>query len=470
MSKNASLVASEILVVDDEADIRELMAGILADEGYATRSASDSDGVMGAVSQRRPHLIVLDIWLQGSKLDGIQILDVLKREHPDLPVVIISGHGTIETAVAAIKKGAYDFIEKPFKADRLCHVVHRALEAAKLKREVAELKLKAGGDPELVGVSSAIGQLRQLVDKVAPTGSRILITGAPGSGKEVAARLIHARARRTGNAFVAINCAMMAPNRIEAELFGVEDGESRKIGLLELAHGGTLLLDEVADMPLETQGKVLRVLIDQTFQRVGGSTRVQVDVRVVSSSTRDLRQEIEEGRFREDLYHRLNVVPVRVPSLSERRDDIPHLVEHFMKRLSAASGLAMRGISDQALAVLQAYNWPGNVRQLRNIVERLLILATDDPAEAISAALLPSDFNGAGSAWGQGSKTDLVISLPWREAREIFEREYLLAQINRFGGNISRTASFIGMERSALHRKLKSLCVSSARLEQGFNA
>jgi two-component system, NtrC family, nitrogen regulation response regulator NtrX len=315
-----------------------------------------------------------------------------------------------------------------------------------------------------------MSQLRQLIDKVAPTGSRILITGAPGSGKEVAARLIHARSRRAGNAFIAINCAMMAPGRIEAELFGVETAEEHKIGLMELAHGGTLLLDEVADMPLETQGKILRVLIDQTFQRVGGSTRVQVDVRVISSSTRDPRLEIENGRFREDLYHRLNVVPVRVPSLAERRDDVPHLVAHFMKRLSAASGLAMREISDEAMAVLQAYNWPGNVRQLRNIVERLLILATDDPAEAISADLLPSDFNGAGSPWGEGAKTDLIISLPLREAREIFEREYLLAQINRFGGNISRTASFIGMERSALHRKLKSLGVSSARLDQPFNA
>ncbi len=470
MNKNGSLVASEILVVDDEADIRDLMAGILADEGYATRAASDSDGVMATIAQRRPHLVVLDIWLQGSKLDGIQILDVLKREHPDLPVVIISGHGTIETAVAAIKKGAYDFIEKPFKADRLCHVVSRALEAAKLKREVAELRMKAGDDSELVGASSAMSQLRQLVDKVAPTGSRILITGAPGSGKEVTARLIHARSRRAGNAFIAINCAMMAPGRIEAELFGVETPDERKIGLLELAHGGTLLLDEVADMPLETQGKVLRVLIDQTFQRVGGSTRVQVDVRVISSSTRDPRIEIENGRFREDLYHRLNVVPVRVPSLSERRDDVPQLVHHFMKRLSAASGLTMREISDEAMAVLQAYAWPGNVRQLRNIVERLLILATDDPAEAISADLLPSDFNGAGSPWGQGAKTDLIISLPLREAREIFEREYLLAQINRFGGNISRTASFIGMERSALHRKLKSLGVSSGRPDQPFNA
>jgi two-component system, NtrC family, nitrogen regulation response regulator NtrX len=470
MNKNASLVASEILVVDDEIDIRELMAGILTDEGYHTRSASDSDGALAAIAHRRPHLVVLDVWLQGSRLDGIQVLDVLRREHSDVPVVIISGHGTIETAVAAIKKGAYDFIEKPFKADKLCHTVRRALEAARLKREVEELKLKAGDETELCGSSTAIAQLRQLIEKVAPTGSRVLIAGASGSGKEVTARLIHALSRRANNAFVAINCAMMAPSRIESELFGVEAESGRKIGLLELAHGGTLFLDEVADMPLETQGKVLRVLIDQTFQRLGGAGRVQVDVRVISSTTRDLRREIEDGRFREDLYHRLNVVPVRVPSLAERRDDIPQLVSHFMKRLSAASGLPMRDISDEAMAVLQAYHWPGNVRQLRNVVERLLILATDNPADVISADLLPANFNGTASPWTQGGKPDLMISLPLREAREIFERDYLLAQINRFGGNISRTATFIGMERSALHRKLKSLGVQAARLDQTFNA
>ena len=471
MNRNESSIASEVLVVDDEIDIRELMAGILSDEGFETRGAFDSDGALAAIAQRRPHLVVLDVWLQGSTLDGIQVLEVLKRDHPDLPVVIISGHGTIETAVAAIKKGAYDFIEKPFKADRLVHVVRRALESSRLKREIEELKLKAGDEPDLVGNSTAIVQLRQLVEKVAPTGSRILITGPSGSGKEVAARLVHGRSRRASNAFVAINCAMMAPARIEAELFGVESGEgARKIGLLELAHGGTLFLDEVADMPLETQGKILRVLIDQTFQRVGGSTRVQVDVRVISSSTRDLRSEIEAGRFREDLYHRLNVVPIRVPSLAERREDVPTLVAHFMKRLSVASGLPMREISDEAMAVLQAYSWPGNVRQLRNIVERLLILATDDTAQVISADLLPSNVNGNGYSWGQSARGDRVITLQLREAREIFEREYLLAQINRFGGNISRTASFVGMERSALHRKLKSLGVSSARLDQTFNA
>jgi two-component system nitrogen regulation response regulator NtrX len=357
--------------------------------------------------------------------------------------------------------GAYDFIEKPFKADRLLHVVERALESARLKREIQELKLKSGDEGELVGQSPTITQLRMLIEKIAPTNSRVLISGPAGSGKEVAARLIHARSRRAANAFVAINCATMEPDRLEAELFGVESGEGpRKTGLFELAHNGTLYLDEVADMPLETQGKILRVLIDQTFTRVGGQGRVQVDARVVCSTTRDLRAETEAGRFREDLYHRLNVVPLRVPSLAERRDDIPLLVAHFLKRLSAAAGLPLRTIGDDAMAVLQTHSWPGNVRQLRNIVERLLILAGDDVTEAVTADLLPTDLGGG---VGGARNGDLVISLPLREAREIFERDYLMAQINRFGGNISRTAAFIGMERSALHRKLKSLGVGQSQ-------
>src|SRR6185295_4927957 len=400
MNKHGLQIASEILIVDDEEDIRDLAAGILRDEGFETRVAGESDGALNAVRQRRRQLGVLDIWLPGSKLDGIQVLDTLKREQPDLPVVMISGHGTIETAVASIKKGAYDFIEKPFKADRLIHVVGRALEAARLRREVQELRLKAGDDSEMVGNSSAISQLRQVIDKIAPTNSRVFVSGPAGSGKEVAARLIHAHSRRSGNAFVAINCATMAPARIESELFGVEEGDGqRKTGMFELAHNGTLYLDEVADMPLETQGKILRVLVDQTFTRIGGTTRVQVDARVICSTTRDLRAEIAAGTFREDLYHRLNVVPVRIPSLSERRDDIPLLVSHFMTRLSATSGLAVRDVGDDAMAVLQAHSWPGNVRQLRNIVERLLILSTDDAEQAISADLLPSDL-GSNSPWG----------------------------------------------------------------------
>ncbi len=453
---------ADILVVDDERDILELVTGILEDEGHTARGATDADGALQAIEQRRPALIILDIWLQGSRLDGLEILDILRRDQSDVPVIIISGHGTIETAVAAIKKGAYDFVEKPFKADRLIVIVERALEAMRLRRENDELKLRTGAESELVGRSHAINQVRHTIEKVAPTGSRILISGPAGSGKEVAARLIHGRSRRAAGPFVVINAAMMTPDKVEAELFGAEEtaDRPRRVGALERAHGGTLLLDEVSDMPFETQGKILRVLVDQTFQRIGGGPTVKVDVRVLSSTSKDLRREISEGRFREDLFHRLNVVPVRMPALAERREDIPLLVEHFMARLATSSGLQPRRVGEEAMAALQTHDWPGNVRQLRNNVERLLILGSDSPDDEIGVDLLPGEIGGSTFAVVRGPGSEHFISLPLREARELFERDYLIAQINRFGGNISRTAAFIGMERSALHRKLKSLGVN----------
>lgn len=456
-------MASDILVVDDEQDIRELIAGILDDEGYETRLASDSDTALQAIEKRMPSLVVLDIWLQGSRLDGLQVLDALKEQHPDLPVVIISGHGNVETAVAAIKKGAYDFIEKPFKADRLILIVHRALETAKLRRENTELKMKAGTSADLVGKSSAVMQVKQIVERVAPTNSRVMITGPSGAGKEVAARMLHAKSHRAAGPFIAINAATISPERMETELFGVEanPGHQRKVGVFEQAHSGTLYLDEVADMPAETQSKILRVLVEQKFERVGGGPKVQVDVRVMSSTSRDLRDLISLGEFREDLYHRLNVVPLKIPALADRRDDIPELVDHFMKQLSRASGLPERRIGDDAIAALQAHDWPGNVRQLRNIVERLLILANQDVEEVITADLLPAEVGSGSPGLADNGRNEHIVSLPLREARELFEREYLIAQIKRFGGNISRTASFIGMERSALHRKLKSLGVNT---------
>lgn len=471
MSKSVPLRAPEILIVDDEADIRDLVSGILSDEGYETRTARDSDTALAAVRARVPALVILDIWLQGSKLDGLQVLDEIKRVAPDLPVVIISGHGNIETAVTAIKKGAYDFIEKPFKSDRLVLVVQRALEAARLRRELNHLRQKAGDETDLVGNSTAMNQLRQTIQRVAPTGSRILIVGPPGSGKEVVARLIHANSKRLKNEFVAINCASMAGERIEEELFGIEgdDGQPRKAGVFERAHGGTLYLDEVADMPAETQGKILRLLVEQNFSRLGGTQRVQVDVRVIASSSKELRDEIAAGRFREDLYHRLAVVPVRVPPLAERRDDIPVLVEHFMRHFAQAYGLPMREIGEDAFAALQAHDWPGNVRQLRNNVERLMILAAGGPESIVTADMLPQEVNAGGPGLGQSGGGEHIISLPLRDARELFEREYLLAQIARFGGNISRTAAFIGMERSALHRKLKSLGVNTGFKNNGLN-
>ncbi len=455
-------MAHDILIVDDEADIRMLIAGVLKDEGYATREAADSGEALAAIHARQPTLVILDIWLQGSELDGIAILQQLRAEMPSVPVVMISGHGTIETAVEAIKIGAYDFIEKPFKADRLLLVIARAIEAALLRRENAELKLRAGGELDLVGASPAVNQLRQQIERVAPTGSRVLITGAPGSGKEVVGRLLHARSRRAQGPFVPVNCATMRPDRLEIELFGCEasnDGSPRKIGTFERAHGGTLLLDEVADMPLETQGKIVRALQEQTFERVGGSRRVEVDVRVVASSNRELSAEIAAGRFREDLFYRLNVVPIRVPPLRDRREDIPLLARHFMARGAAAARIMARDFGEDALAALQAYTWPGNVRQLRNVVDWLLIMAPGENTEPVRADMLPNEITAIAPSvvkWDKGSE---IMTLPLRDAREVFEREYLLAQVTRFGGNISRTAAFVGMERSALHRKLKSLGV-----------
>lgn len=453
-------MASDILIVDDETDIRELVAGILQDEGYDTRTARDSDEAIAVMRARRPSLVFLDIWLQGSRLDGLQLLDMAKAEHPEMPVVMISGHGNIETAVAAIKQGAYDFIEKPFKADRLVLVAERALENSRLKREVRELKQIAPFAATLVGHSPAINQLRQTIEKVAPTNSRILIVGPSGAGKELTARTVHAHSNRAAGPFVVINAAAITPERMEEELFGIEQAtgeEGRKVGALEEAHGGTLFIDEIGDMPRETQSKILRVLVDQTFQRVDGSTKVAVDVRIVSSTARNLEAEIGAGKFREDLYHRLSVVPIRVPPLAERREDIPELVEHFMDQISQTTGLPKRRIGADAMAVLQSHDWPGNVRQLRNNVERLMILAGGEPEAVISASMLPQDVGSMVPSMPHGNGGEALMGMPLREAREAFEREYLRAQISRFGGNISRTAEFVGMERSALHRKLKAL-------------
>ncbi len=453
---------ADILVIDDEADICELVSGILQDEGHSVRMARDADEALAAVRQRRPTLAVLDIWLQGSRIDGLDLLHLLKELDPDLPVVVISGHGTIETAVSAIRQGAYDFIEKPFTADRLLVIVGRALETARLKRENAALRARSAASADLVGSSPVMAQLRAAIERIAPTNSRVLVTGPAGSGKELVARLLHDRSPRGSGPFVAINAASIAPERMESEIFGEDgpDGRPRKIGVFEQAHAGTLLLDEVGDMPLETQSKILRVLVEQRFQRLNGANDVQVNVRVVSSTSRDLRADIEMGRFREDLFHRLNVVPLRVPSLAERREDIPELAEYYVARLADTSGLAIRLIAPDAMAALQAADWPGNVRQLRNIIERILILATGDPGTPVNIEALPKEaWPSAGLSPQNGLHE--VIGLPLRDARERFEREYLALQITRFGGNISRTAAFIGMERSALHRKLKSLGVDA---------
>ena len=453
-------MAADILIVDDEADIREMVAGFLQDDGHRTRLARDSDEALKAVEERRPQLIILDIWLQGSRLDGLEVLNIIKKTHPDLPVVIISGHGNIETAVTAIKRGAYDYIEKPFKADRLLLVTLRALEASKLQREVRELRERSVVSFDMIGKSPAMNQLRAALDRVAPTNSRVLIRGGAGSGKELVARVMHEHSHRKDGPFVVLNAVAMAPDRVEDELFGTEGHAGpRKVGALEEAHGGTLYIDEVADMPLETQGKIVRVLQEQTFERVGGSSRVEVDVRVVASSNRELGSEISAGRFREDLYYRLSVVPIKVPPLRDRREDIPLMARHFMARSSEAARLSPREFGEDAMAALQAYTWPGNVRQLRNVVDWLLIMAPGDAREPVRADMLPNEITAIAPTVVKWDKGGEIMTLPLRDAREVFEREYLIAQVTRFGGNISRTAAFVGMERSALHRKLKSLGV-----------
>lgn len=462
-------MAADILVVDDEEDIRMLIADILTDEGFVCRTARDSKSALDAIEERRPNLLVLDIWLEGSELDGIEILEKVHEEHASMPVIMISGHGNVETAVNAIKLGAYDFIEKPFKADRLVLTVTRAVEAARLQRENVELRQRTSDVTDIVGVSPAIRQLRSALEKVAPTDSRVLISGPPGVGKEVFARQLHQLSLRSQGPFVVLNCAAMNPDRMEIELFGHEatgDGDQRNIGTLEAAHGGTLLLDEVSDMPLETQGKIVRVLQEQTFTRVGGESAVKVDVRVIAATNRDMEAEMAAGNFRQDLFYRLNVVPIEVPPLRDRPDDIPVLVEHFMQRSALISGVSPRVMSREAIAAFQAYEWPGNVRQLRNAVDWIMIMAPGEPEDPVSVENLPPDI-GVGTStsvgWEEGAK---MMSLPLRDARENFERQYLLAQISRFGGNVSRTAEFVGMERSALHRKLKSLGVTSREIAE----
>ncbi|MCO8145935.1 sigma-54 dependent transcriptional regulator [Rhodovulum tesquicola] len=457
----------DILIVDDERDIRELIADILQDEGYTTRLAANSDACMAEINTEPPALMILDIWLKDSTMDGIDILSRVKRDNPDIPVVIISGHGNIEIAVAAIKQGAYDFIEKPFNIDQLLVVIRRAMEASRLRRENHELRRKDVTQAEMIGASPAFKGLKSHLDKVTKSNGRVMLTGPAGSGKEVAARYIHANSNRANGPFVVVNSASIEPERMEEVLFGRESAaRGVEPGLLEQAHGGILYFDEVADMPLGTQSKILRVLVDQQFQRAGGTDRVRVDIRVISSTTRDLPAEIAAGTFRQELYHRLNVVPIEVPALDERREDIPTLARHFIQGFNQSQGLPLRALSDEAEALLQTMAWPGNVRQLKNVIERVLILGEgNDP---ITAAELPMPVEGAAEE-GRLVLSAGLATLPLREARELFEREYLLTQINRFGGNISRTANFVGMERSALHRKLKSLGVvtspkSGARL------
>ena len=457
-------MALDILIVDDERDIRELVAGVLSDEGYECRTAADSTSALEAVDTKRPSLVLLDVWLHGSQMDGLEVLDAIKVREPDLPVIIFSGHGNIDTAVSAVSRGAVDFIEKPFEAERLLYLVERATETERLRRENTRLRENESQIDEFTGNSAVINAVRATLKRVASTGSRVLVTGPAGAGKEVAARLLHSWSPRADKAFVIVNSARITPERFEEELFGEEaDGKLVRPGLLETADGGTLYLDEVADMPLSTQARILRVLTEQSFVRVGGTRQIGVDVRVVSSTSRDLANEMEEKRFREDLFYRLNVVPVTIPSLADRRDDIPALATHFFARYATEQGLPPPEISEEALATLQAYDWPGNVRELRNVVERTVILSPRDKLNVIEPEMLPAEITEGGVKGGIGLSS--LMGVPLREAREEFEREYLAIQIRRFSGNISKTANFIGMERSALHRKLKILGMTDRKDE-----
>jgi len=456
----------DILITDDERDIRELIADILQDEGFTTRLAANSDACMAEIAKAPPALMILDIWLKDSNMDGIDILKTVKRDYPDIPVVIISGHGNIEIAVAATKQGAYDFIEKPFNIEQLLVVIRRAMETSKLRRENLELKRGEVAAADMLGDSAAFRMLKSQLDKVTKSNGRVMLTGPAGVGKEIAARYIHTNSSRASAPFVTVNSASIEPDRMEEVLFGRENGpKGVEKGLLEEANGGVIYFEEIADMPLGTQSKILRVLVDQRFQRVGGADKVQVDLRVISSTNRDLAAAIDAGTFREELYHRLNVVPIAVPSLEERREDIPVLAEYFIETFNKTQGLPLRKLAEDARALLQTMLWPGNVRQLKNVVERVLILG--ESSDEISAKELPASDEASAVDEGRIVLSGGLATLPLREARELFEREYLLTQINRFGGNISRTASFVGMERSALHRKLKSLGVATTNKAGG---
>ena len=456
----------DILIVDDERDIRDLVAGILQDEGYATRCAENGVVALDQIQQKQPNLVILDVWLGNGERDGLKILETIKKDHPYVPVIMISGHATVETAVIAIKNGAYDFIEKPFTTERLLLVVQRAIEISQLRRENEELRVKSYRSGNIVGSSALINQVRHLITQASQCHSRIIIDGAFGVGRQTVAREIHHKSKQAGGSFFSLNCASIHPAKIDAELFGTEisglPGDvPRKIGLFEQAHGGTLYIANIDEMPIQNQHRLSKMLQDNVFHRIGGTQPIKSNARVIASCSKSPKDLIASGNLLSELFYRLGVIQISLPLLKDRISDIPELAEHFIYQAAKARQMGHRKISEETMVILQSYDWPGNLQQLRNAMEWVLIMGTSiSDHKMVHPDMLPPDIMGGSNlSNGLDSHSSDMILLPLREARESFERTYLWAQIQRFDGNISKTASFIGMERSALHRKLKYLGV-----------
>ncbi|MDB9705635.1 sigma-54 dependent transcriptional regulator [Pelagibacteraceae bacterium] len=446
----------EILVIDDNPDIRFLICNILKEKGFIVRSAANYDQAVLEINEKLPDLAIIDIKLDKADKDGIDLLKLIINKKKLTPIIMISGHATVQIAVEAIRLGAYEFIEKPFSTEKILNYVKRALENASLKEEKDIIENKLFHSFELIGKSPSIIKVKKTIEKLSTSESRILISGPTGSGKELVARKIHKNSARSKERFVILNAALLKENTYEKELFGQEfDGGNISSGALERANKGTLLIDEVSEIPIETQANILRVLIDQKFKRFNGTKDINVNIRLISSTSKNLKELVEIGKFREDLYHRLNVVPVELSSLSSRTEDIPLLIEYFKEKISEMNGVQKSKINITNDS-LYTYNWPGNVRELRNLVERVTILSINESQENIDK-LLGEILSSTSALKSVESLLEKSFTSPLKEAREHFEKEYLSKQLKKNHGNISKTADFIGMERSALHRKLKSL-------------
>ena len=456
-------MSEEILIVDDESDIRSLLSLTLEDEGFSTVQAANAEQARDIVSKRLPSCAILDIWMRDSDMDGLGLLSWCKEIYPDMPILMISGHGTISTAVEAIRNGAYDFIEKPFKAERLILTVRRALQAKRLEIENQLLRARTAvyKEPDFIGNAPKIKQLKNDIEKIAPTSSRVLIQGRPGSGKETVARLIHNRSSRSEHPFVVVSCSRLTGEKADAELFGSENFPygRRIVGLLEQAHLGTLYFDEISDLSANMQARILRAVTEQRFRRIGGMSEIISDVRIISATNENPQEMIEKGKLREDLYYRLAVVNIYVPELSQRRGDISLLAKHFVQQQSELLGKNPVKLGEDLLNALRALPWPGSVRQLKNVIETIMILSSDENKDPLGVSALP-EFNTNNNTSDEGQMlNEVFMSYSLREAREKFERAYLISQMKRFDGNITQMAKFIEMERSALYRKLKSVGV-----------